>query len=72
MSAKRARLLFADAADAEAKNAKDLAVAEDTNIHRNLLSKLCKSSKWPKPYTCVLPMRDPATQKTVQRKLAVF
>ena len=72
VSAKRARLLYADATGAEAKNVKDLAVAEDTNIHRNLLSKLCKRSKWPRPYTCVLPMHDPATQKIVQRKLAVL
>ena len=53
VSAKRARLLLEDAAAANACGAQDLQTADGPNIHRDLLRKLKKSSKWPPMYTTV-------------------
>ena len=51
ISAGRAASILRDAAAAGAEGVADLAhMADDKNVHRNLLRKLLKSSKWPRLY----------------------
>ena len=72
ISAARARGIFQDAADAQARHVNDLVVSEDKNIHRNLLRKLVRGSAWPKPYIADITMYDPHTHNVCKKPIAVY
>ena len=70
ISAKRARTLFEDAGAADVE---DLAkLADSGNVHRDLLRKLGKKSKWPPVFKAKIPIWDPESQARQVQPLAFF
>ena len=68
--AKRARTLFEDAQAAQATGVDRTQVSEGSNVHRDLVRKLKKGSKWPPVYMADIPCNDPASSEERTMQLA--
>jgi hypothetical protein len=75
ISAARAKSLYSDGILAEAQNLggfKKITKSSEKNIHRDLLRKLMKGSKWPSVYVAKVRAFDPKTQKKTRMRLPFF
>lgn len=77
ISGARARSLFADADAANAQHCRDLGAAGSGgklpgNIHRDLLRRLCKASRWPPAYWSPIRVWDKRTQSEVRVSVPVW
>ena len=73
ITASRAQGLFQDAASSGSAYVGDMQrLGGAKNVHRNLLTKLLKGSKWPKVYYASIPVHNDKTGLTVTRMIPMI
>jgi hypothetical protein len=73
VSAARATALTADAVAAGASGVSDLAnIGPARNLHKNLLRKSMRRSKWPTTYDCRVRLKDLRSGETVTKTIPIL